>query len=240
MRAGQAASAAGVSVKALRYYERQDLVRPTRARNGYRVYTGADVRAVVEVRALMALGLSAREAEPFVLCLRAGHDVGDDCAESIAAYQRKIDQVDAMITRLSGARDVLANRMVTAGRRGFNRPPPNHTTMEQPVTLPLPAPLPHGLIAPLDDGAAAHLPGHTLPAVSLLATDGTPVALNMVATGRWVLFCYPLTGEPGVDIPRGWDEIPGARGCSQEVCSFRDELGRLSRISWNLRWRSPA
>ncbi len=73
MRAGQAASAAGVSVKALRYYERVGLVRPSRASNGYRVYTGADVRAVVEVRALMALGLSAREAEPFVACLRAPH-----------------------------------------------------------------------------------------------------------------------------------------------------------------------
>jgi len=58
-------------VKALRYYERVGLVRPSRASNGYRVYTGADVRAVVEVRALMALGLSAREAEPFVACLRA-------------------------------------------------------------------------------------------------------------------------------------------------------------------------
>ncbi len=60
-------------MKALRYYERVGLVRPSRASNGYRVYTGADVRAVVEVRALMALGLSAREAEPFVACLRAPH-----------------------------------------------------------------------------------------------------------------------------------------------------------------------
>jgi len=224
MRAGQAAAAAGVSVKALRYYERKDLVRPTRAGNGYRVYTGADVRAVVEVRALMALGLSAREAEPFVVCLRAGHEVGDDCAESIVAYQRKIEQVDAMITRLSGARDALAQRMVTAARRGFDHSPPTHITVEQPMTLPQPAPLPDGLTAPLDDGAAAHLPGCTLPAVSLPATDGTRVALDEVATGRWVLFCYPLAGEPGVDMPRGWDEIPGARGCSQEACSFRDQL----------------
>ncbi len=81
MRAGHPAVTAGVSVKALRYYERRDLVRPTRAGNGYRVYTGANVRAVVEVRALMGLGLSAREAEPFVVCLRAGHEVGDDCAD---------------------------------------------------------------------------------------------------------------------------------------------------------------
>ncbi len=95
------------------------------------------------------------------------------------------------------------------------------------MTLPQPAPLPGGLVAPVDDGAAAHLPGLMLPPVSLTATDGMPVALDEVATGRWVLFCYPLTGEPGIDVPRGWGEIPGARGCSQEVCSFRDELGAL-------------
>ncbi len=135
-----------MSVKALRYYERQDLVRPTRSGNGYRVCTGADVRAVAEVRALMVLGLSAREAEPFVACLRAGHEVGDDCAESIAAYQRKIDQVDAMITRLRGARDALAQRMVTAARRGFNHSPPTPITVEQSATLPQPAPLPDELI----------------------------------------------------------------------------------------------
>ena len=64
-------------------------------------------------------------------CLRAGHEVGDDCAESIAAYQRKIDQVDAMITRLSGARDALAQRMVTAAATvgtGLSRP--EHTARD--------------------------------------------------------------------------------------------------------------
>lgn len=214
-------------MKALRYYERVDLVRPSRTGNGYRVYTRADVRAVMEVRALMALGLSAREAEPFVACLRAGHEVGDDCADSIAAYQRKIDQVDAMIAGLNAARDALAQRMVAAARRGFDQSPPTGITVEDSVTWPQPAPLPAGLVAPVDDGAADHLPGLTLPALSLLATDATLVDLDKVAAGRWVLFFYPLTGEPGVDVPRGWDEIPGARGCSQEVCSFRDQLGAL-------------
>lgn len=228
MRAGQAASAAGVSVKALRYYERVGLVRPSRASNGYRIYADADVRAVVEVRALMVLGLSAREAEPFVACLRAGHETADECADSIAAYQRKIEQMDAMIARMNRAREELAHRMVTAARRGFDDlTPSDTTTAEEPVTLPQPAPLPDGLIAPDDDGATDHLPGRAVPALSLEATDGTRVGLDEVTAGRWVLFLYPLTGEPGVDVPRGWDEIPGARGCSQEACSFRDHAAAL-------------
>lgn len=215
-------------MKALRYYERVGLVRPSRASNGYRVYMGADVRAVVEVRALMALGLSAREAEPFVACLRAGHEAADECADSIAAYQRKIEQMDAMIARMNCAREELAQRMVTAARRGFDHLTPSETTtVEGPVTLPQPDPLPDGLIAPVDDGAAGHLPGLTMPPVALEATDGTRVCLDEVTSGRWVLFVYPLTGEPGVDVPSGWDEIPGARGCSQEACSFRDHLAAL-------------
>ncbi len=38
VRAGEAAAAAGVTVKALRYYEGLGLLRPLRGSNGYRVY----------------------------------------------------------------------------------------------------------------------------------------------------------------------------------------------------------
>jgi peroxiredoxin len=31
-----------------------------------------------------------------------------------------------------------------------------------------------------------------------------------------------MTGRPGVDLPDGWDAIPGARGCIPESCGFRD------------------
>src|SRR5438477_9302912 len=30
-----------------------------------------------------------------------------------------------------------------------------------------------------------------------------------------------------MDLPSGWNEIPGARGCSQEACGFRDNFGAL-------------
>jgi peroxiredoxin len=69
-----------------------------------------------------------------------------------------------------------------------------------------------------------------LAAVIAPAPDGSAVRLERVARGRWLLFVYPLTGEPGVDVPRGWDEIPGARGCSQEACSFRDKLRELQEV----------
>ena len=31
-----------------------------------------------------------------------------------------------------------------------------------------------------------------------------------------------MTGRPGVALPDGWDQIPGARGCTPQTCAFRD------------------
>src|SRR5690348_14987565 len=93
--------------------------------------------------------------------------------------------------------------------------------------LPKPDSLPEDLPQPIDDGAARHLPGRRLPALAFLATDGSWPRLNRLCDGRWLLFIYPLTGKPGENVPPGWNEIPGARGCSQEACGFRDSFGAL-------------
>jgi peroxiredoxin len=93
--------------------------------------------------------------------------------------------------------------------------------------MPRPDDLPEGLPIPIDDGATRHLPGRRLPGLTFRATDGTDVHLDGVSAGRWVLFIYPSTGKPGAEMPAGWDAIPGARGCSQEACSFRDNLAGL-------------
>jgi peroxiredoxin len=87
--------------------------------------------------------------------------------------------------------------------------------------------LPSDLPAPEDDGAADHLPGVTVPHIALRSTTGRRVALDELGPGRTVLYIYPLTGRPGVDLPDGWDAIPGARGCTPESCAFRDHHADL-------------
>lgn len=89
--------------------------------------------------------------------------------------------------------------------------------------------LPPNIPAPQDDGAARHLAGMKLPDLALAATDGTQVNLSMLK-GRTVVYVYPRTGVPGVDLPPGWNEIPGARGCTPQSCSFRDHFGELKRL----------
>jgi peroxiredoxin len=39
-----------------------------------------------------------------------------------------------------------------------------------------------------------------------------------------------MTGRPGSDLPSGWDEIPGARGCTPQSCSFRDHHAELRTL----------
>jgi peroxiredoxin len=89
--------------------------------------------------------------------------------------------------------------------------------------------LPPGIPVPQDDGAARHLDGVTLPDLALPATDGKPVNLSQLK-GRTVVYIYPRTGVPGIDAPPGWDDIPGARGCTPQSCSFRDHFAELKAL----------
>lgn len=83
--------------------------------------------------------------------------------------------------------------------------------------------------APQDDGQAAHLTAMTLPSVSLSATDGTHVDLS-TQPGLIVVYAYPMTGRPDTDLPDGWDELPGARGCTPQSCAFRDHVEELGQL----------
>jgi peroxiredoxin len=92
--------------------------------------------------------------------------------------------------------------------------------------------LPPDLPVPEDDGAAAHLPGTSLPSLALPDTGGGTVDLS-AQSGPAVVFAYPRTGRPGVDLPGGedsWNAIPGARGCTPELCGVRDDHAALREL----------
>ncbi len=83
------------------------------------------------------------------------------------------------------------------------------------------------LPTPTDDGAADHLIGLHLPDIALASTSGGEMSIKNVSPGRWIMFIYPRTGVPGQAEPIGWAGIPGAKGCTAEACSFRDNLAQL-------------
>jgi peroxiredoxin len=95
---------------------------------------------------------------------------------------------------------------------------------------PNPYVLPADLPVPVDDGAAGHLEGMTLPALALPSTSGADIDLAAASAGTLVIYLYPRTGRPGESLPEGWDEIPGARGCTPQSCAFRDHFGELRAL----------
>jgi peroxiredoxin len=84
--------------------------------------------------------------------------------------------------------------------------------------------LPEGLPVPVDDGAADHLAGVALPDLVLTSSHG---AVNVRDFD--VVYVYPRAGRPGREMLPGWDDIPGARGCTPQSCAFRDRSAELSR-----------
>ena len=89
--------------------------------------------------------------------------------------------------------------------------------------------LPKNLPVPMDDGACNHLVGSRIPAVALVATSGHRVDLSTYA-GCLVVYFYPMLGRPDSPPLVGWNEIPGARGCTPQACAFRDHQAELKQL----------
>ncbi len=94
--------------------------------------------------------------------------------------------------------------------------------------------LPPDLPVPVDDGAADHLEGMEMPALRLPATAGGEVDLAELGAGLLVLYVYPHTGVPGEPSPAGWNEIPGARGCTPQNCAYRDAAADFAALGAGL------
>lgn len=200
MRVGELARRTNTTVRALRYYESVGLVVPRRLSNGYREYEAVAERQVAQIRELMALGLAVEETRPFVESIADGD--GDVCAATIATFRSTVTGLQQRIGELSAQRDALEARIDDAAR--------------QVVTA-----------APETDNDPARLIGSRLPALRFFANDGRPVDLGDLGPGRTVIFVYPLTGRPGVDLPRGLLEVHGARGSTDQAIWLRDHHAEL-------------
>ena len=99
-----------------------------------------------------------------------------------------------------------------------------HAMGDQPLKESDLASVPANLPEPQDDGACDHLRGMAMPSVPLQSTDGRTVDMN-THIGIIIAYFYPMTGRPGVNLPEGWDQIPGARG----IQSFHSQHLSINR-----------
>ena len=89
--------------------------------------------------------------------------------------------------------------------------------------------LPDDLPVPVDDGACDHLEGILLPSLLLETSSGNSQDLSELK-GIVVIFFYPMIGNPDSPPMVGWNEIPGARGCTPQTCSYRDAYQQLTDL----------
>lgn len=125
MRIGEAAQRAGLSLRAIRYYEEVGLVEPSaRSRGGFRLYTEHDVRRLVLIRQMKPLEFTLNQMRDLLDAL-ARIDAGSTGATRAELTERVARYLDAVRSRCDSLRDQL----VTAQRFAADlerRLPPKH------------------------------------------------------------------------------------------------------------------
>ncbi|MEU3287470.1 MerR family transcriptional regulator [Streptomyces longwoodensis] len=103
MRIGEVARGAGVSVRAVRYYEQQGLLTADRSPAGQRLYRQDAIARVRFFQQMYAAGLTSRRITELLPCWDAGHTDADQRAMLRAERER----IQARIDELEAARDRL-------------------------------------------------------------------------------------------------------------------------------------
>lgn len=110
MRIGELASTVGVSVRALRYYEEQDLLASVRSPSGQRRYPDSAVDRVQLIQQLYSAVLSSRVIVELLPCVETG-DVTPALLDRLSAERGRID---AQVSNLVKTRDRLDAIITTA------------------------------------------------------------------------------------------------------------------------------
>lgn len=114
MRIGEVAERAGVTTKALRYYESIGLLpSPERTSSGYRSYGPDILERVRFIRDAQSAGLSLTEIQSILELKAEGHR---SCEHTRSLLHRRIDEIDAQIDRLRHTRREL-ERLVERAER---------------------------------------------------------------------------------------------------------------------------
>lgn len=108
MRIGELSRRTGASVRALRYYEEQGLLRPVRRPSGYREYREEDVATVRGIRLLLAAGLGTATIAELLPCMvDDGDGLAPACAGMLPDLTRERDRLTEAAAELLAARDRL-------------------------------------------------------------------------------------------------------------------------------------
>ncbi len=117
MRIGDVAQKAGVSTRALRYYEEQGLLTSDRTSSGQRIYDNSAVERVQMIQRFFTAGLASRTIAQLLPCV----DSGRASAELAELLEAERERITAAIDDLLATRESL-DRIIDI----TNNPTPEH------------------------------------------------------------------------------------------------------------------
>jgi DNA-binding transcriptional MerR regulator len=117
LRIGEVAEATGISVEALRFYERRGLLgRPARTASGYRAYDEGVLERLAFIKRAQSIGFSLDEIAE-ILEMRGRGEA--PCVEVREAARRKLAELDARLRELRRYRNELARTLADWDERGI-------------------------------------------------------------------------------------------------------------------------
>jgi DNA-binding transcriptional MerR regulator len=142
MRIGELAKRAGVSVQAIRFYERRRLMRtPRRTPAGYRIYSEKDVESVTVIKKMQRFGFTLAEIrrvlQLWILPSDTGapspyHEGSQECRrEALKLGEKKLQAMNEQIRSAIQIRDELEGTLRQL-RAGLNVPPPQKAKPDWP------------------------------------------------------------------------------------------------------------
>ncbi|GIP36778.1 transcriptional regulator [Paenibacillus sp. J31TS4] len=109
MKIGELARRTGVSIRSLRYYEEQGLLKPERGDNGYREYSVLAEEQVRTIQFYLGLGLSTEQIAGFLQCVLIHKEAF--CSEVLPVYEKKLAEIEEQLALLTAIRSNLMERI---------------------------------------------------------------------------------------------------------------------------------
>ena len=112
MQIGQLSKMTGISIRMLRYYEDQGLLKPIRSESGYRIYSVKDEERIHRIRVLIQAGLNLQAIKLLLPCISVEQLEVDPCEQVLTSLKSELDNIDKKIDNLKVSREYLSNYLI--------------------------------------------------------------------------------------------------------------------------------
>ncbi len=107
MRIGVLSKQTGVSIRMLRYYEEQGLLKPKRTASGYRDFEQGETRTLKRIKLLALAGMNLVTIVQFLPCIRGEGIAFEPCDELRTLLHEQIKIANEKAERLTESRKIL-------------------------------------------------------------------------------------------------------------------------------------